>query len=86
MIPSSGATIGTPRNERMSGWPRGHQPRNRGSVWMSGVRNGSGEASIAPSIPCVRGSGPMAAISSSVMPDTRKRLKPPAPSGVPSAA
>src|SRR5947207_1775062 len=27
MMPSSGATIGTPRNERMSGWPPGHQPR-----------------------------------------------------------
>ena len=35
---SPAAQIGTPRNERMSGWPRGHQPRKRGSAWMSSVR------------------------------------------------
>src|SRR5947199_19376 len=58
MTPSSGATIGTPRNERMSGWPRGHQPRKRGSSWMSVVRNGSASTSLAPSIPCGRGRGP----------------------------
>ena len=40
--------------------------------WMSGVRNGSGDSSIAPSIPWVRGSGPIAAISSSLMPDVMK--------------
>ena len=26
------ASIGTPRNERIRGWPRGHQPRKRGSA------------------------------------------------------
>src|SRR5919198_125867 len=56
MTPSA-ATIGTPRNERMSGWPRGHQPRKRGSSWMSGVRNGVAVSSVAPSMPCVRGGG-----------------------------
>ena len=32
------ATIGTPRNERMSGCLGGHQPRKRGCSWMSRVR------------------------------------------------
>ena len=70
----------------MSGCSRGHQPRNRGSRWMSSVRYEAEVSSIAPSIPWVRGSGPIAAISSSVMPETRKRRKPPSPSGIPSAA
>ena len=70
----------------MSGCADGHQPRKRGSVWMSSVRNGSAASSIAPSIPCWRGSGPSLAISSSLMPATRKRAKPPSPSGMPSAA
>ena len=70
----------------MSGCPRGHQPRKRGSVWMSAVRKGALESSIAPSIPWVRGSGPSEAMRSSLMPETRNRLKPPAPSGTPSAA
>ena len=70
----------------MSGCPRGHQPRKRGWVWMSAERYGSRPSSITPSIPCRRGSGPIAAISSSLIPDTRKRLKPPSPSGIPSAA
>ena len=35
---------------------------------MSCVRYGAGPSSIAPSIPCVRGSGPRRAISSSLMP------------------
>ena len=70
----------------MSGWAAGHQPRNRGSVWMSSVRKGSDASSIAPSMPCVRGSGPISAISSSLIPATRKRVKPPSPSGIPSAA
>ena len=60
---SACATIGTPRNERMSGCLRGHHPRKRGSSWMSSVRYGAAASSIAPSIPCVRGSGPIAAIS-----------------------
>ena len=34
-------------------------------------------------MPWVRGSGPIAAISSSLIPATRKREKPPAPSGMP---
>ncbi len=79
-------TIGTPRNERMSGCACGHQPRNRGWVWMSFVRYGAGDSSIAPSRPCVRGSGPIAAISSSLMPDVMKRANAPSPSGMPSAA
>src|SRR5258705_407392 len=51
------ATMGTPRNDCMRGWASGHQPRNLGSVVMSSVRKGQGSDSIAPSIPCVRGSG-----------------------------
>ena len=70
----------------MSGCSRGHQPLKRGCVWMSSVRYGPGATSIAPSMPWVRGSGPIAAISSSLIPATRKREKPPAPSGMPSAA
>ena len=78
--------IGTPRNERMSGWPRGHQPRNFGWSCMSAVRYGVLSSNIAPSIPCWRGSGPSEAISSSLMPAVRNWLKPPSPSGSPSAA
>src|SRR3954466_15150360 len=85
MTPSP-ATSGPPRNERMSGWARGHQPRKRGWWWMSAVRKGSGVSSIAPSSPCVRGSGPIAATSSSLMPELRNWLNPPSPSGSPSAA
>ncbi len=50
------------------------------------MRCGSGETSIAPSIPCVRGSGPIAAISSSLIPDVMKLANAPSPSGMPSAA
>ena len=53
---------------------------------MSSVRNGSGVVNIAPSIPCVRGSGPIVAISSSLIPETRNRRNPPSLSGIPSAA
>ena len=80
------ATIGTPRNERIIGCARGHQPRKRGSAVMSSVSCGSGDCSIAPSIPCVRGSGPMASISSSLIPDVMKLANAPSPSGMPSAA
>ena len=52
----------------MSGCWRGHQPRKRGSSWMSSVRYGVALSSIAPSMPWVRGSGPIDAISSSLMP------------------
>ena len=69
----------------MSGCADGHQPRKRGCAWMSSVRYGSRVSSIAPSIPCVRGSGPIAAISSSLIPEVMKRAKPPSPSGTPSA-
>ena len=62
----------------MSGCARGHQPRKRGcGVDVGGAVAARGASSIAPSIPCVRGSGPIAAISSSLMPATRKRRKPP---------
>ena len=70
----------------MIGWAAGHQPRKRGSRLMSGVRCDSSDSSIAPSSPCVRGSGPIAAISSSVIPEVMKRAKLPWPSGTPSAA
>ena len=70
----------------MSGCLDGHQPRKRGCPWMSSVRYGSVVSSITPSMPCRRGSGPSDAISSSLIPATRKRVKPPSPSGVPSAA
>ncbi len=70
----------------MSGCPAGHQPRKRGCVCRSAVRSDSAVSSIAPSRPWVRGSGPIRAIIASLMPETRKRLKPPSPSGVPSAA
>ena len=70
----------------MSGCARGHQPRKRGSSWMSSIRYGSGDSSIAPSSPCVRGSGPIASISFSLMPEVMKREKLPSPSGTPSAA
>jgi hypothetical protein len=53
---------------------------------MSSVRNDAADSSIAPSIPCVRGSGPSFATRSSLIPAVRNRLKPPSPSGVPSAA
>ena len=53
---------------------------------MSLVRYGTGEVSIAPSIPCVRGSGPIAAISSSLMPEVMNWAKAPSPSGTPIAA
>jgi len=60
-------------NERMSGWADGHQPRkSAGCSWMLGVRNELGVSSMAPSSPCWRGSGPIAAMSSSPMPDVRK--------------
>ena len=53
---------------------------------MSLVRYGVVVSSMAPSMPCCRGSGPSEAISSSLMPEVRKRRKPPSPSGSPSAA
>ena len=53
---------------------------------MSSIRYGSGDSSIAPSSPCVRGSGPIASISFSLMPEVMKREKLPSPSGTPSAA
>jgi hypothetical protein len=52
---------------------------------MSVIRSGSGDSSIAARRPCVRGSGPMAAISSSLIPEVTKRAKPPSPSGTPIA-
>ena len=67
----------------MSGWPRGHQPRKRGSAWMSAVRYESKPSSIAPSRPCVSGSGPSRSISSSLMPEVRNWAKPPSPFGMP---
>ena len=70
----------------MLGWRLGHQPRKRGSRRMSSVRNGAGDSSMAPSSPCVRGSGPIAATSSSVMPAVTNCAKFPSPSGMPSAA
>ena len=78
--------IGTPRKEPMRGCVRGHQPRKRGSRVMSGVRCERSDSSIAPSSPCVRGSGPIAATSSSVIPAVMNCAKPPSPSGMPSAA
>ena len=83
---SSLDTIGTPRNVCIDGCARGHQPRKRGSALMSSVRCGPGVSNIAPSIPCVRGSGPIAAISSSLIPDVMNDEKRPSPSGMPSAA
>src|SRR5207247_390300 len=81
------ATIGTPRNERISGCASGHQPRNRGSWVMSSVRKGRGSASIAPSIPCVRGSGPSSATRSSLIPACRNWSNSvPSSSGIPRAA
>ena len=62
---------------------------SRGSAGACGCRRcgtGSGDSSIAPSSPCVRGSGPIAAISSSLIPDVMKRANAPSPSGTPSAA
>src|SRR3954452_1200252 len=85
MIPPR-ATIGTPRNERIWGCARGHQPRKRGSLRMSSVRCGRSLSSIAPSSPCVRGSGPIAATSSSLIPDVMNCSNAPSPSGTPSAA
>lgn len=64
----------------------GDVDRNLGSRWTSPVRYAPLVCSIAPSMLCVRGSGPIAATSSSLMPETRKRLNPPSPSGMPSAA
>ena len=58
----------------MSGWPA--RPPAAEARVARGCRRcgtGSGASSIAPSRPCVRGSGPIAAISSSLMPETRKR-------------
>ena len=78
--------MGTPMNERIRGWAGGHHSK-RGSAVMSSVRKGVGSVSMAPSRPWVRGSGPMAATSSSLMPAARKRLKPvPSSSGTPRAA
>ena len=53
---------------------------------MSGARYGSSDSSIKPSSPCVRGNGPIAAISFSLMPEVMNCAKPPSPSGTPSAA
>ena len=39
------------------------------------MRYGSGDSSIAPSRPCVRGSGPIASISASLIPEVMKRAK-----------
>jgi len=47
-------TMGTPRNDLISGWVSGHHPRKRGSVVMSSIRNGVGSVSMAPSRPWVR--------------------------------
>ena len=41
---------------------------------------------MAPSSPWVRGSGPMAAMSSSLMPEVMNWAKAPSPSGTPIAA
>ncbi len=43
-------------------------------------------SSIAPRSPCVRGSGSIAAISSSLIPEVMNWAKAPSPSGIPSAA
>src|SRR3954468_10441543 len=85
MIPPR-ATIGTPRNERICGCARGPPPRKRGSRRRRSVRCGPSESSIPPSSPCVRGSGPIAATSSSLMPDVMNRSNAPSPSGTPIAA
>ena len=69
----SGATIGTPRNERMSGCARGHQPRKRGWSWMSRVRNGASRLEHRAEHAVRRGSGPSEAISSSLMPGGEER-------------
>ena len=50
---------------------------------MSACETSSVVSSIAPSIPWVRGSGPSAATSSSLIPGGEERLNPPSPSGMP---
>ena len=50
------------------------------------MRYGCGDSSIAPSRPCVRGSGPIAAISFSLIPEVMNCANAPSPSGTPIAA
>ncbi len=57
---SSPFFTGTPRKAVSSGWAAGHHPPNRGSCLMSASRSGAPAVSSAASMPCWRGSGPIA--------------------------
>ena len=69
----------------MTGWAAG-QPSNRGSCRMSASRSGLPSFSSTPSMPCWRGSGPMARHCSALIPSTTNSANELASSGTPSAA
>ena len=87
MMPStwSPSRTGTPRKCDIRGWAAG-QPSNRGSWLMSASRSGWPSVSSTPSIPCRRGSGPMACHSASLIPSTTNSANELPSSGTPSAA
>ena len=80
------ATIGTPRNERISGCAAGHQPRKRGSRLMSACGTAPGDSSIAPAARGCAAAGPWRAIELVAHARGDERAKAPSPSGTPSAA
>ncbi len=88
MMPStwSPPSTGTPRKAPIGGCACGSQPPNRGSAVMSGSRSGRPPRSSSASIPCWRGSAPIARCWASVSPDTTNSPNEPPSSGTPSAA
>jgi len=81
----SPSLIGTARMSASSGCADG-QPSNRGSARMSASRNGWPSRRMTPSMPCWRGSGPIALRHRSEMPSTTNSANEPRSSGTPSAA
>jgi hypothetical protein len=87
MMPSTSVPrrTGTPRNPVISGCAGG-QPSNLGSALMSVSRSGAPDFSSAASIPCCRGSGPIARCLAREIPSVTNSANEPRSSGTPSAA
>ena len=81
----SPSRTGTPRKCDICGWAAG-QPSNLGSLRMSGSRSGLPWLSSTASMPCRRGSGPIAAHSAPLIPSTTNSANESPWSGTPSAA
>ncbi len=81
----SRSRIGMPRKSRITGWAFGHHS-NLGSLRRSGSLTGAPSRSIAPSMPCCLGSGPIASHCLSVRPSATNSANEPSSSGTPSAA